>query len=106
MKKALIIFLISFFFSTQSFAETIDFNSAEDQLHLAAGFAVNLTAYSILRETTDLSRNKCLLFSTVGTIVLAAAKESFLDSKFSSSKFKSASIGAVGAVVIPFVFEF
>lgn len=97
---------MSFFLNSQSFAESIDFNSADDQLNLAAGFAVNLTAYSILREATSLSRNQCLLFSTAGTIFLAAAKESLLDSKFSSSKFKSASIGAATAVIIPFVFEF
>ena len=106
MKKTLSLLIISLFLGTQSFAESVDFNSAEDQLNLAAGFAINLTAYSVLRETTSLSRNQCLLFSTAGTILLAAAKESFLDSKFSSSKFKSASIGAATAVVVPFVFEF
>jgi hypothetical protein len=106
MKKLLLAIIMSSLFSVQSFADNIDFNNADYQLHLAAGYAVNLTAYSILRESTEMSKTKCAMISTAGTILLSIAKESLLDSKFSGGRVKAAAIGAAGAVVVPFVFNF
>jgi hypothetical protein len=106
MKRLILIILMSSLSSAPAFADKLDFNNADQQLNLAAGFAVNLTAYSILKESTDLSRNQCLLISTAGTILLSVAKETLLDSKFSSANFKSATLGAGIGVVVPFVFDF
>jgi hypothetical protein len=105
MKKTLSILLLSLCLSTVSHADSLDFNNAEDQLHLSAGFAVNLTAYSILREETDLSQGQALLYSTGGTILLGILKES-LSSSFSKSHIEAVGLGAATAIVIPVMFNF
>ena len=92
--------------SISSFAGGLSFNRVDTQLNIAAGYAVNLTTYTILRQTTGMSQVKCAVISTTGTIFLGVMKEVLISHPFSLGGVGAVTIGGAGAVIVPIVFNF
>ena len=110
---SLFLFLIAINFlipNKKAYADnTIDFWSRSDyQEHIAFSYAVSFSTYELLHQKFDVPEYDALIYSTVGTLVLGAARDYFLfhHQNDMTNYMEANFVGATGASLIVLTFHF